>query len=75
MFTLRDFLETGTMVQGDIVVNAYDDLMNFMESVEVKDTDGLAYYDVPEEFLKMEVEYIFYNKQTEMLVIEISELK
>ena len=72
MFTFQDLMDTETRIQGDIIIKAHDDMMNFLESVEVKDTDGLAYYDVPEEFLKMEVEYIYYDKQTEMLIIEVS---
>ena len=72
MFTLRDFLETGTMIQGDIVVKAYDDLMNFMESVEVKETDGLHWSNVKPEMLEMQLEYIYYDYDIEMLVIEIS---
>ena len=72
MFTLRDFLETGTMVQGDIIVKAYDNLMNFMESVEVKETDGLHWSNVKLEMLEMQLEYIYYDYDIEMLVIEIS---
>lgn len=72
MFTFQDLMDTETRIQGDIIIKAHDDMMNFLEAVEVRETEGLAYYDVPKEFLEMEVEYIFYDKQTEMLVIEIS---
>lgn len=73
MFTLRDFLDTGVCIQGDIAVKIFDKDGNMVANHKVEDTEMLFDYHVSQRALNTEVRFIYHDKENDMLTIEVCE--
>ena len=73
MFTLRDFLDTGVCIQGDIAVKIFDKDGNMVANHKVEDAEMLFDYHVSQRALNTEVRFIYHDKENDIITIEVCE--